>query len=262
MANAQIVLTQLYALRQKVVPPSSRSISNKTWHNIFDELCTTFPQASPEERVDIQIAFESRDILLAKFLDYFRWIAQQTAQNIRRGNRNLARELLQRGVIADAIIDGRGDVDILQTAQANLLAAAARLDFDVEGYLDPIQTPPGIYIQRAYQLHKAHDDNRAIQVLGRALQLDNTLKKSANIADLASTLTGESPQSAIITLEDPYLRNTLIAERSKPAMKAIAATARSRHVKSIVIGMIVIGLVVIFSLFALAMAGLIQMPGA
>lgn len=255
MANAQIVLTQLYALRQKVVPPSNRHLSEKTWHNIFDELCTTFPHASPEERVDIQIAFENRDILLTKFLAYFAQVARQAARNAHKHSRRLGLELLQRGIIADAIIDGRGNMEVLEAAQSNLLAAADKLDFDVESYLEPIQTPPSVYIQRAYQLHKAHDDNQAMQVLGRALQLDNSLSKNGSVADLAATLTGESPRSAIITLEDPYLRNTLINERSKPAMNAAAGRAKGFRIP---IWLIVIGILVIFGLFAALGTGLIH----
>lgn len=258
MANAQIALNHLFALRQKVVPPSNRQIADNTWHNIFDELCTTFPQASPEERVDIQIAFESRDIMLAKFLDYFRSIAKQSAQNARRGNRQYALELLKRGVIADAIIDGRGDIEILQAAQKSLLEAADKLRFDVEDYLEPLQTPPSIYVQRAYQLHKAHEDNQAIQVLGRALQLDNHLKENVRIADLASTLTGESPGSAIITLEDPYLRNTFILEHSRSDMKAVAR--QSHHILGIPAWMIVIAIIVISSLLLAFAMGHIRLP--
>ena len=70
----------------------------------------------------------------------------------------------------------------------------------------------GAFVERAYQFQKQHNRIQALRALGRALQLDHTLRYNEKIADFAKILTNEAPYSAVMLLEDSFLRNSLVQD--------------------------------------------------
>jgi hypothetical protein len=214
MANVDLVLNQVGSLHSKI--RSSKKISDKEWQPLYKRVCAAFREAAPDQRVDIQIAFENRDPLLSLFVRYLDQMTQAAHKAALKDNRKAASTVLDEALTADAIIDGRTRVDDLQRIHKRLEAAVWEAGYDMEGFLRRLETPVQVYVDRAHRLHQAGNRSQAIRTLGRALQLDESLYKNEHIANFAATLTGQSPKSAILTLEDPYLRNLLIETYENP----------------------------------------------
>src|SRR5262249_48240457 len=60
--------------------------------------------------------------------------------------------------------------------------------------------------------HKHQNTPQAIRSLGLALQSDESLRKNEKIGEFAALLTEKAPHSAVMVLEDSFLRNTVIRE--------------------------------------------------
>lgn len=215
MSNVDLVLTQLGALHSKF-RTSKKKPGDKEWQSLYKRVCAAFREATPEQRVDIQIAFESRESLLSLLVRYLDQMTQAAHKAALKDNRKAAITVLEEALTADAVIDGRTRVDDLQRIHKRLEAAGREAGYDMEGFLRRLETPVQIYVDRANRLYKAGNRSQAIRTLGRALQLDDSLYKREHIAEFASVLIGKSPHSAILTLEDPYLRNLFIESYENP----------------------------------------------
>lgn len=216
--NADInnIQSRLYALDGKLQTSAKKKLPEKEWLTLFHEVCNAFRAASPEERVDIQIAFEDRHALLNQFTEYLARMTQNAAQISRGSNPAKTIKLLEEGILADAIIDGRVNLADVQRAQNQLVSTAEEVHFNINKFLQPLETTANTYVMRAYQLQKANQIKQAMQVLGRAIQLNPALQKNEKIAQLASDLTGESPRNALMTLEDSFLRNRFLEDWENP----------------------------------------------
>lgn len=226
--NATIsMLTKLNTLDKQLETASKKKIPDKDWLNLFHEVCGAFRNASAEERVDMQIAFEDRHRLLNQFTAYLNKMAQTAAKTAHQGSQAKTAALIEEGTLADAIIDGRVNMDDLRRAQNLLVEASEKIHFDLNRFIQKFETPANMYVERAYQLHKANEFKQAIQVLGRAIQLNPSLQKNDKIAQLAAELTGEAPRNALMTLEDPFLRNRASSMHGKTRATGVLATARA-----------------------------------
>ena len=214
MSDVDLMLTQVGALHNKI-RMSKKKIGDKEWQTLYKRVCAAFREAAPEQRVDIQIAFENRDPLLSLFVRYLDQMTQAAHKAALKDIRK-AGVVLEEALTADAIIDGRTSVDELRRIHKQLEAAVQEVHYDMEGFLRKLATPVQIYVDRAHRLHQSGERSQAIRTLGRALQLDDHLYKKEHIANFASTLTGKSPHTAILTLEDPYLRNLFIEGYENP----------------------------------------------
>jgi tetratricopeptide (TPR) repeat protein len=169
------IQTKLNSLDEQLKPPAKKKVPEKEWLNLFHEVCSTFRSASPEERVDIQIVFEDRHTLLNLFTQYLARMAQNAAQTVSQGNERKTIQLLEEAILADAIIDGRVNMADIQRAQNQLVETADKIHFDINRFLQPLATSANTYVARAYQLQKANQRKQAMQVLGRAIQLNPAL---------------------------------------------------------------------------------------
>lgn len=227
MSATTDMVKQLHILNEKLKPSSRQKISEGQWQKFYDQLIHVFSSATAEERVEIHIAFDDRNLLIDTLLNYLTKRIENTNKLVKRGRRDDALVTLQKGIVADAIIDGRASVDALHKLHNDIMVAAQQLRFNLNDYLLKLETPVNAYVQRAYQYYK--DDNRAaaIQTLGHALQLDHTIRKNPRIGEFAQKLTGEDPYSAIITLEDSFTRNRFIEENIGRSSKS--STARGAN---------------------------------
>jgi tetratricopeptide (TPR) repeat protein len=212
MNRVDALINQLDQLDEKARRSPNRQIPEQDCRKVYDQICELFPNASPDERVDIHVAFESREALVAALLAYETRLTQQASKLADRDKRKEAIQSLELALIADVIIDGRASVEALQEIQNQLLKVAEELHYDVETFLQQMATPAGAYVERAYLFYKQNNRIRAIRCLGRALQLDHTLRYNEKIGDLAKVLTNESPHSAVMLLEDSFLRDSLVQD--------------------------------------------------
>jgi tetratricopeptide (TPR) repeat protein len=227
MLDVELVLAQVDALHHKI-RTAKKKIADKEWQPLYKQVCAAFREATPQQRVDIQIALENRDALLSLFVSYLTKMTETALKAAGKDNRKIAIPALEEALTADAIVDGRFNIDELQRIHRQLEATAAETRYDMEAFLHKLATPVPTYLERAYTLHKAGNRSQAIRTLGRALQLDHSLQKQEHIADFAAVLTGKSPQTALLTLEDPYLRNLYIEECENPSH--LRKTVEARHV--------------------------------
>lgn len=206
--------------RQLKATTKSRQIkqAEKEVQSIYDELCAVYPTATFEERVDISIALEYRDMLLEIFVDYFRNIADQAFKAAQR-KRKQALELIEHAVAADAIIGRKVVEGDLESANDRLIEAAENMQVDILELAREMEVPYKYYVQRAIQYNKGHDRVRALKALGIALKLHPSLENNDRVIALAVTLTGETAQSAMITVGEGYVLKKLVHQLEEEQLR-------------------------------------------
>jgi hypothetical protein len=225
MPDVDSAITQLGLLQNKI-KASKKRLADKEWLPVCKQVCAAFRGATSEQRVDIQIALEGRETQLSLFVNYLNRMSDTALKAARKDNQKVAIPALEEALTADAIIDGRYNVDTLQRLHKQLEDAVAETHYDMEAFLRKLATPVSIYLDHAYMLHRQGNRSQAIRVLGRAVQLDHSLQKQEQIADFAAALTGQSPKGALMTLEDAYLRNLFIEELENPSYSRKTVEAR------------------------------------
>jgi hypothetical protein len=225
MPNVEVLINQLGVLQNKI-KASKKRLPDKEWQPLYKQVCAAFREATAEQRIDIQIALEGREAQLSLFVSYLNQMTETALKAARKDNRKAAIPALEEALTADAIVDGRYNIETLQRIHKQLELAVTEMHYDMEGFLRKLETPISAYLDYAYKLDKQGNRSQAIRVLGRAVQLDHSLQKTDHIGDFAAKLTGQSPKSALMTLEDAYLRNLFIEELENPSYsrKTIEAT--------------------------------------
>jgi tetratricopeptide (TPR) repeat protein len=231
MSRVDMIITQLDLLNEKAKRTTKQKISEQECRKVYDEICTVLPQTNDDERVDLHIAFEDRPALIDALVAYMTQLTQEIARLTRKNKRQEAITALRQALMADVIIDGRNDVEVLQKLQNDLLAAAKELHFDVETFLHRFELSAGAYVERAHHFAKEQNRAQAMRCLGRALQLDYHLRQNPKIGELATALTGDAAYSAVMTLEDPFLRNSLIQDMERKRRFQQAKTQEARSIK-------------------------------
>ena len=194
---------------RNAMKPRQIKQAEKELQFVFDELCEAYPIATLEERVDISIALEYRDMLLEVFVEYFRDVTDQAVKAAQR-KRKQAVELIQHAVAANTIIGRKVIESDLEEANENLIQAAEKMNFDALELARELDVPYKYYVQRAIQYNKGHDRIRALKALGIGLKLHPKLADNDRVIALAVTLTGETAQSAMITISEGYVLKKLI----------------------------------------------------
>ncbi len=217
MNRVDTLITQLTLLNEKAVKSSKKQVSEQDARKVFDPVCAMFPKATSEERVDILIAFEDRELLIEALLAAMLRVTQQANRYAQKDKRPEAIIMIQQALILDALVDGRTELEGLHKIQDELLKAAKEVHYDVTPFLQSIETHAGVYVERAYAFQKQHNRIQAIRCLGRALQLDHTLRLNDRIGEFAALLTGEPAYSAVMLLEDSFLRHSLIKDIERQA---------------------------------------------
>ncbi|MBZ0296530.1 MAG: hypothetical protein K8L99_28475 [Anaerolineae bacterium] len=204
-------LEQIYAdieSSSKLHPsPHSKSVLQ----NLYDDLCDALLGAPPDSRADILIAFQFRPTLIEVMGDYFQNIAQQAAKAVHsKRQRSNAINLTQRTIAAFSIVNARLPERDLTQGQQDLFDASTELNLDIDAILQAITVPAKYYVQRAIQYHRGKQPVKALKALYLGLKASPSLEKNDRVIALATTLTGESPMSAMITLSDGYVLEKFI----------------------------------------------------
>jgi hypothetical protein len=231
MSRVDALITQLDLLNEKAKRTSKRKISEQECRKVYDAICVALPEMTLDERVDIHLAFEDRESLIEALVEYMSRLTQEVKRFIQKDKRQEALAALRQVLIADAIVDGRTNLDDLQKLQNDLLNAAKELHFDFTSFLHALETPAAAYLDRAYHFSKQRNQAQAIRSLGRALQIDHTLGDNPKIGEFATALTGEPPYSAIVLLEDSFLRHGLIQDIERKRKFQQAKTQEARVVR-------------------------------
>jgi tetratricopeptide (TPR) repeat protein len=197
---------------------------------LFDDLCAAYLEATYEERVDINVSFEFRGKLLELMVTYFENIAQQALKASKsRWQEKNAIQLLRQGVAANTIVGPRVPESDLEQADENMIKAADQIGFDMISLARELDIPSKYYVQRAIQYNKGKQRAQALKALGLALKSNPQLDQNEKVVALASTLTGESPMSAMITISEGYVLRKLIEDIERQSQPANATkTQRSR----------------------------------
>jgi hypothetical protein len=212
MGRVDSIITQLDLLNEKSKRASKKKISEQECRKVFDEICAFYPEAPLDDRIDIHLAFEGHDALMRTLLAYMTRLMQEIPALIRKGKRQDAIAALQRVLVANVIVDKCAQEDTLKRIQDDASKAAQELHYKVASFLQRLEIPAGVYVERAQYYYKHQNAPQAIRALGRALQSDESLHKNEKIGEFAALLTEKAPHSAIMVLEDSFLRNTVIRE--------------------------------------------------
>ncbi|MBZ0289581.1 MAG: hypothetical protein K8I30_18305, partial [Anaerolineae bacterium] len=94
--------------RQKIAD----KVVEKTFNPLFEQICTAFERASADERVDVYLAFETRDNLLEALVIYGGNTAGNAPALARTGKRDKAIALLKQAIAAQVIADKRGNDEL------------------------------------------------------------------------------------------------------------------------------------------------------
>lgn len=183
---------------------------------LYDDLCAAYLNATFEERVDINIALEFRGRLLTVFATYFGNIAQQAFKSSKnRRQEKTTVDLLQQGVAANMLVSPRVPESDIEEADKLMIQAATEIGFDMLSLAKKLDIPAKHYVQRALQYHKGKQRAKALKSLSLALKANPQLEQNDRVIALATTLTGESPISAMITLSEGYVLRRLIEDIEK-----------------------------------------------
>lgn len=223
------LVRQMEDLQDQLRGPKAHKVKQKDMHFLFDDVCAAYLIATPEQRVDINVALEYRDQLLAYFVEYFNNLAEQAAKAAKRKRqRQAAHELIERGIAANAVIGRKVIENEIDDANDQIIEAAEATQFDALALAKQLDVHCKYYFQRALQFYKANDRIRALKALGIALKVNPKLEENDRVIALAAQLTGETEQSAIITMSEGYVlkklvqhleareRDRLAAEKPKP----------------------------------------------
>lgn len=211
---------QLESLHADLQAHTRRRAIQQTEKDILflcDDICTAYIESDEPGRVDIQIAFDCRDMLITQLIVYFGNIAEQALKSAKRKKQSEAVQLIRQGAAANIIIGTRAPESDLETADHQLLEAAQLVGFDVGRFAQGLQVSYKGYAQRALQYNKGRDRIRALKALGLALHENPKLSENTRINALAVTLTNSTPHHAIMTLSDAYLRKKLIQDLEREA---------------------------------------------
>ncbi|MAS34667.1 MAG: hypothetical protein CL610_11715 [Anaerolineaceae bacterium] len=193
---------------------------------LYDDLCESYLTATSEQRADVCIALEFRERLINQLLVYYRHIANQTEKSVAKKRQESAvRQLVQQGVAARALIGRRVPEEDLEVATRQIAEAAEAIHFDHETLAEDLDVSYKYFVQRAIQYHKGKDRIRALKALGMALQQHPTLERNDHVLALASTLTGETELSAVLTLSDRYVLYKFVQELEEAEARSHAAAA-------------------------------------
>jgi hypothetical protein len=264
MKDVSLLLAQLnpYPDRIKVtVDPGKKEKLETELFKLFDEICEAYQEGTLEQRIDIDIAFEGKYALLPVFTRYIKRAAERAKSVARKGNHKAAVKVLEQGIMADAIIAGRGVQTDLHLAQDELLGAVEVVGYDVMKALKKLEIPAAAYAKRANQFHKASKRGNAIKALGRALQLNPRLELNEQVVELAIDLTGQSAYNAMMTISDTYLQEKFLKDLDFKAktieMAALrdqqAQKSKSEQIIAVIAGLVMLGLGVIIMNFVATM---------
>ena len=176
-------------------------------------MCAAYWTATPEQRVDAQVALEFRTPLALQLLNYYKQIVSQLSKAAakKRQDQN-TRQLIRQGMAARVLMGRKVPEAQLDGPNGLFDQAAGTLGANLEEMAESLAVLPKYFVQRALQYHKGNDRIRALKALGMALQENPTLEKNDRVVMLASALTGETEVSAIITMSDGYVLRKFVEE--------------------------------------------------
>ncbi len=183
---------------------------------LFDDICDSYLSATDEERADANIAFEFRGRLLNVLAVYFNNIAQQAFKSSKnRRQEKATSDLLRQGIAANILVGPRVTESDIEAADKMMIQAATQINFDVVSLIKELEVPSKIYVQRAIQYNKGKQRAKALKALFLGLKANPQLEKNDRVIALATTLTGESPISAMVTMTEGYVLRRMVEDVEK-----------------------------------------------
>lgn len=198
-----------------------RSIEKAT-ERLSEQLCAAYVSQSPQMRIHMIMAFQHKPAMLRRMFAYAESSLEAAEKAYDKQDYRAAAQALQSAIVADALIDGRMDEDALGRLQDRLLAMANTLDYNVGTFAESLRIADDVQIRYAHAQHDRGHDGIAIETLGRLLQQNPKIEYDNDFAEAAIEVTQKTPQTAMLLLADPYLRQRFIKEQ-------VATTTQNRE---------------------------------
>ena len=229
-------LESIYQEVQSISKPAQAKRIEKNLQGLYDDLCAAYLEARPEHRVDIAVSLVYRDPLLAQLVVYFRSVAKQAAASASKKRQEAStRQLVRQAVAAYAMLDRKVIVTNIEETYRMVQTTGMELGMDTYSLALKLDVPYRYYVQRAIQYQKGRERVRAMKALSIALKLNPKLDENERVLALASMLTGETEQSAILTLSDGYVLQKFIQQIEHAHQQLQASTSsKSRSTLEII----------------------------
>lgn len=190
-----------------------RSAIEREVLHLLNDICDELLQAGPESRADLHIAFQFEEGLIEILGKYVTAITQQASRAAasRPGQRHTY-ELVQRAAAAHSLAQYRLAEEMMVREGLALKTAARAARVDLNALFTNLNVPAKSYVQRAIQYYRGKQPIKALKGLNLALRIAPQLEKNERVIALATTLTAETPISAMITISDGYVLRKHIEE--------------------------------------------------
>lgn len=198
---------------QKLIKPRQIKQIEKDLQFLYDDICSAYAKARPEHRVDLSVTLEFRNRLLSQFVVYAKNTAKQAQKSADKKRQEAqARQIVRQGLTAISIIKHKVIANDLEEVDDLLQTLALELGVDAYVLSSELEIPYRFYVQRAIQFQKGRERVRALKALSIALALNPKIEQNDRVAALASVLTGETEQSGLLTIGDPYVLKKFIQQ--------------------------------------------------
>ncbi|MCC6615824.1 MAG: hypothetical protein IT320_20300 [Anaerolineae bacterium] len=199
---------------------------------LAEQLCEAFVAQPPQTRIHMIMAFHHKPQMLRRMFAYAEGCLESAQHAYDKDDFTNATRALESAIVADALIDGRMDGDALGRLQNRLLDMASVLDYDMGAFAESLKIPEDVQIRYAMRMHERHQPLLAVETLGRLLQHNPHIEYDNDFAEAAIEVTQKTPQSAMLLLADPYLRQRFVEEKLLPGSKHPSETQMATAVVS------------------------------
>jgi len=197
---------------------------------LSEQLCDAFVAQPAQTRIHMIMAFHQKPTMLRRMFAYAESCLESAQRAYDKDDFIAAEQALQSAVIADALIDGRLDDGALGRLQGRLLDMASALSYDMRAFAESLKIPEDVQIRYAMAMHSRNHPALAVETLGRLLQHNPQIEYDNDFAEAAIEVTQKTPQSAMLLLADPYLRQRFVEEKMLPGSKRISETQQATAV--------------------------------
>jgi hypothetical protein len=235
MSNTSVVDLEQFeetaiALTYRQTPEQKQALEKRA----FDQaahICAAYTKQNLDGRIRTLMAFDDKASIQRLMLRFAQKCVDSAADALYLYDTTKAIPSLKAGAVADLILDGRGDVSVLEMVQDSLIALSERASFDLAAYVQPLAVESEALLRKAFQAHQAERPTEVSLLVDRVLAREPKIVENPRYADLIDTLRGKSTRDARRATQE-FMRNTLAQE--VPAVKTSTSTHRRASTTSTV----------------------------
>lgn len=198
-------------------------------HTLFQQgskICLAYPRQTIDERIDTIMAFEGKMTMVRQMHRFAQMCIDRAANALYLKDTAAAANAVRAGLIADVVLDGRGDVSVLEAMQDALIQQAERAGVNIETFIAPLVVETGEFLRRAWQARERERPTEAAALLERALAREPGIRNDPKYTERIAMLQGRSTRDARLATQE-FMRVRLAEEAKAEAPKRTTTTVRA-----------------------------------